>query len=95
MDCLRLKSLIGILMIHSLKAEQGTVVRSQRIVSIPDRDLSTLDLYCYYSTQVLVTVKDLVWLITVNVKYCTLFYANETISNAEPECRPPPDPHGT
>jgi hypothetical protein len=95
MGCLRFQSLIGILVIHGLKAEQGTVVRSQIIVSIPNRDLNALDLYCYYSTQVLVTVKYLMGLITVNVKYCTLFYANETISNAEPECRPPPNPHGT
>lgn len=59
MDCLRFQSLIGILVIQSLKAEERTVVRSQGIVSIPNRDfscLSALDLY--YSVQVLCRVKE-------------------------------------
>lgn len=88
MDCLRCQSLIGIRVIHSLKAEKGTVVCSQRIFSIPSRDLSALDLY--YSIHVLVTEKTLLGLITVNSKYCPIFCLSEKSSNAEPKCRPPP-----
>lgn len=93
MGCLRFQSLIGILVIQSLKAEERTVVRSQGIVSIPNRDFecfTALDLY--YSVQVLCRVKEFPWLI-----HCKLYILIVILckSNAKPECRPPPDSHGT
>lgn len=72
MSCLRFRPLIGIIEIESLKAEERTVVRSQGIVSIPNRDyrnLSTSDLYyslCYYSMQILFRIKNFLSLIIYN-----------------------------
>ncbi len=72
MDCLRFQSLIGIMEIQSLKAEERTVVRPQGIVSIPNRDygnLSTSDLYyglCYYSMRILFRIKNFLSLIIYN-----------------------------
>ncbi|MFM5889796.1 MAG: hypothetical protein ACKOQS_16155, partial [Dolichospermum sp.] len=70
MGGLKLRSLIGIKEIQSLKAEERTVVRPQGIVSIPNRDygnFSTSDLIlCYYSIHVLFTIKNFLSLIRCN-----------------------------
>ncbi len=92
MDCLTFQSLIGILVIESLKAEERAVVRSQGIFSIPDRDsmnLSALDLYYNYSTQVLHRVKKFPWLIQCELYVLFIILTNQ--ENAKSKCRPPPD----
>ena len=96
MDCLKWISLIGIIEIKSPKAEERTVVRSQGIVSIPDRDYrnsSTSDLYYSsidHSIQILFRVKGFPWLINCELYILILNLSNR--SNAKPKSRPPPQP---
>ncbi|BAY99303.1 hypothetical protein NIES37_32820 [Tolypothrix tenuis PCC 7101] len=92
MDCLRFQSLIGIYGIQSLKAEKGTVIRSQSIVSIPHRELEYVialdfDLQYKYSTNSLVKIKKFVWSIHCELKLLYLYLIQ---ANAKPKCRPPP-----
>jgi hypothetical protein len=91
MDSLGLESLIGIRGIQCLKPEQGTVVCSQGIFSIPDRDLIDLVALDYINYTDISHRKDSSRVnTTVNYNYCTLFIISEKKSNVKSKCRPPP-----